>query len=123
MTADDIERLCATCLPSFAGEIRALLTRAERAEAALADMVRQFASWSNKAGGYTTGGLSALEDAFEVLGWGDPHPAPAAACDEPGCQRQADCGWPSPAGYRHTCGEHWQRRPRPDPTRPGAMLP
>lgn len=27
-------------------------------------------------------------------------------CDEPGCKRDAGCGWPSPAGYRRTCGEH-----------------
>jgi len=28
-------------------------------------------------------------------------------CDEPGCNREATCGWPSPAGYRRTCGQHW----------------
>ena len=27
-------------------------------------------------------------------------------CDEPGCDRDASCGWPSPSGYRQTCHEH-----------------
>lgn len=30
-------------------------------------------------------------------------------CDEPGCFEEADCGWPSPAGYRWTCGKHMQK--------------
>jgi hypothetical protein len=33
---------------------------------ALEGMVTQYAYWSDSAGGYTTGGLSALEDAFAV---------------------------------------------------------
>ena len=28
-------------------------------------------------------------------------------CDEPGCDKDVTCGWPSLAGYRHTCGTHW----------------
>lgn len=28
------------------------------------------------------------------------------ACDEPDCWQEATCGWPSPSGYRRTCGEH-----------------
>lgn len=27
-------------------------------------------------------------------------------CDEPGCNKEASCGWQSPTGYRHTCYEH-----------------
>lgn len=27
-------------------------------------------------------------------------------CDEPGCNNEAGCGWPSDNGYRRTCGEH-----------------
>lgn len=28
-------------------------------------------------------------------------------CDEPGCSREAGCGWPTPdGGYRRTCSEH-----------------
>lgn len=30
------------------------------------------------------------------------------ACDEPGCTREATCGFPTPSGYRRTCGEHMQ---------------
>ena len=30
----------------------------------------------------------------------------AMLCDVPDCGREADCGWPSPAGYRRTCGRH-----------------
>jgi hypothetical protein len=86
----------------------------EELREALEDMVCQFAYWSDGVGGYTTGGLSALEDAFEVLGWSNPHPAPEACCDELGCKRRADCGWPSPTGYRRTCGEHYAWRKMPD---------
>lgn len=33
-----------------------------------------------------------------------------AACDEPGCDKSAGCGWPTAdGGYRHTCGQHWKR--------------
>jgi hypothetical protein len=28
------------------------------------------------------------------------------ACDEPRCWKEATCGTPTPAGYRHTCGQH-----------------
>ncbi len=28
------------------------------------------------------------------------------ACDVDGCKKQATCGTPTSAGYRHTCGEH-----------------
>jgi len=27
-------------------------------------------------------------------------------CDEPNCVRNATCGFPTPEGYRRTCGEH-----------------
>jgi hypothetical protein len=30
------------------------------------------------------------------------------ACDEPGCNRTATCGWPSPSGYRATCAQHYK---------------
>jgi hypothetical protein len=45
-------------------------------QATIEDLVRQFAYQTVVDGVlcYTTGGLSALEDAFAVLGWGDPHP-------------------------------------------------
>lgn len=28
------------------------------------------------------------------------------ACDEPGCDEDASCGWPSPEGYRHAMLPH-----------------
>lgn len=28
------------------------------------------------------------------------------ACDVEGCWGYADCGFPTPEGYRHTCGKH-----------------
>jgi predicted nucleic acid-binding Zn-ribbon protein len=27
-------------------------------------------------------------------------------CDEPNCNRPASCGFPTPDGYRRTCGDH-----------------
>lgn len=29
-------------------------------------------------------------------------------CDESGCTRDAGCGFPTPEGYRRTCGEHFK---------------
>lgn len=28
-------------------------------------------------------------------------------CDEPGCRKDADCGWPDDKAYRRTCGDHY----------------
>ena len=70
--------------------------------AALANMACQFACWAR--GGLVTSGLSALEEAFEVLGWSEPHKVPEMVCDEPGCDEEATCGIPTPAGYRRVCG-------------------
>ena len=78
----------------------------EEVREALEGMVRQFAYWSTGKGGYMTGGLSALEYAFDVLGWDDPHPAPEARCDEPGCMSRVEMGTPTPTGYRSTCSTH-----------------
>ena len=33
----------------------------------------------------------------------------AQQCDEPGCQKESSCGWPTEGGYRRTCFDHWQR--------------
>lgn len=71
---------------------------------ALEGMVRQFGYYGN--GAYHTGGLSALEYAFDKLGWSDPHLEPEDACDEPGCGERATCGVPVQDGYRRTCGLH-----------------
>ncbi len=80
----------------------------EKLRGALIRMVRQFAHWSDDAGGYMTGGLSALQDAFEALRWSDPRPEPEDRCEEPGCMRQRSCGMPTPDGYRWLCGEHYR---------------
>lgn len=29
-------------------------------------------------------------------------------CDEPGCRALVMTGWPSPQGYRSTCGQHFK---------------
>ena len=34
----------------------------------------------------------------------------ANACDEPGCDQEATCGFPALGGYRRTCGKHLQWR-------------
>ena len=77
---------------------------------ALEDVVTQFAYEGERDGmpAYSTGGLSALEHAFAVLGWSDPHPVPGMACDEPGCNAWASCGKPTPDGYRRVCSVHYQ---------------
>jgi len=74
---------------------------------ALKSMVYQYAGWSR--GGLMTNGMSALEEAFEALGWKEPHKVEAMTCDEPGCDKQVSCGWPSKDGYRNTCGKHWRK--------------
>ena len=69
----------------------------------LEHMVHQFAYWSESVGGLGTGGLSALEDAFEVLGWDDPHPVPGARCQRPyaDCMGRGDSGIPRAFGERY----------------------
>jgi len=86
-----------------------LIANAERLKLALEDMCYQYAYWNGSVGGLTTGGLSALEDAFDFLGWDDPHIAPDAWCDESGCKERYTCGTPTPNGYRKTCGKHIPR--------------
>jgi hypothetical protein len=82
----------------------------EVAREALESMCIQFAfnTTHENAPALTTGGLSALEEAFAALGWSDPHPIEWDKCDEPGCSKRTSCGFPTPNGYRRTCGEHSQ---------------
>lgn len=77
-----------------------------RCKEAIEDMCYQFAYPLDNPCRISTGGLSTLEEAFNLLGWDDPHPTPHLCCDEPGCGKHAHCGWPSEKGYRRTCGEH-----------------
>lgn len=75
------------------------------------DLVRQFAYPGRVMDGapsLTTGGLSALEGAFAVLGWSDPYPCPEGACEHPGCTEWATCGTPTPDGYKRLCGMHYR---------------
>ena len=74
------------------------------------DLVRQFAHQTVKDGvpHYSTGGLSALEGAFQVLGWSDPQPAPEGGCEAEGCTQWATCGTPTPEGYKRLYYAHYR---------------
>lgn len=77
---------------------------------ALEDMAFQFAYRSVRGGHLilTTGGLSALEQAFHLLGWHDDmHAVPELECQQEGCHREATCGMPTHDGYKRLCGEHF----------------
>ena len=89
-----------------------LRAEVERLRSALVSMVGQFAGWDERVGGYSTMCLSALDEAFDALGWDDPHPEPGVRCDEPGCMRQSSCGTPTASGYRRVCGEHFRQLDR-----------
>jgi hypothetical protein len=87
-------------------DLRAYLEVAFGLRETIEALVSQFGYWSDSAGGLHTGGLSALEDAFDALGWEDPHPQPDMRCDEPGCMKQQSVGAPTPTGYRSMCTDH-----------------
>lgn len=74
------------------------------------DLVAQFAYHAENEDGpaYSTGGLSALEGAFAVLGWSDPHPCPERACEFPSCHKWATCGTPTTDSYKWCCSEHFE---------------
>jgi len=83
------------------------MTTEEDLKEALAGMCYQFAyRGKTKEGRLTiwTGGLSALELAFQELGWEDPHPYPEGECQNEGCYNEATCGKPTPEGYKFLCG-------------------
>lgn len=80
---------------------------------ALEDMAYQFAYRANgtdeRPATMFTGGLSALEHAFNVLGWGNVKEAPDAECAVIGCHRWATCGTPKGTKngqYLSCCGNH-----------------
>ena len=96
---------------AVAAEVRGPLeARIAELTNALDDMVRQFAydTTANGAPAYWTGGLSALEGAFAVLGWDDPHPCPENKCERNGCHWPATTGTPTPDGYKRLCSKHYQ---------------
>jgi len=76
----------------------------------IADLLYQFAYDTTYRNGpaLTTGGLSALEDAFAVLGWSDPHRIPEEKCQTARCPKRATCGTPTPDGYKRLCGDHYR---------------
>lgn len=73
------------------------------------DLVDQFGYQGVKDGRRClhTGGLSALEHAFDVLGWDDPHFVTDGGCEHPGCVEWATCGTPTPDGYKRLCSKHF----------------
>lgn len=81
----------------------------EKLRESLEGMVNQFAYEGRPVKGVssiTTGGLSALEDAFDVLGYDDPQPMPHKQCNWAGCTEHGTCGVPSTKGYKRVCGKH-----------------
>ena len=74
------------------------------------DVARQFGYHGMTPDGrpaYTTGGLSTLEWAWNILDWPDPKPAPECECQEEGCHEWATGGRPTPDGYKWLCGRHF----------------
>jgi len=75
---------------------------------ALIDMVDQFAYPLDDPPRITTGGLSVLEEAFEVLGYPDPMETPEKKCQFDGCNKRATCGTPTEHGYKRVCIHHFK---------------
>ncbi len=81
-----------------------------RQREALENMVWQFAycgSCDNRLVLHT-GGLSALEEAFDALGWPDPKSCPERECEAPDCHKEATTGTPTSDGYKRLCGDHFR---------------
>lgn len=76
---------------------------------AIEDLIMQFGYRTKKGGrlAVTTGGLSALEEGFRILGWDDPHPITDLECERDGCHDEATCGTPTPDGYKRLCYHHY----------------
>lgn len=72
------------------------------------DLLHQFA-YDCPHGKLTTGGLSALEAAFEYVGWSDPHPLDDSLLCQAGCGNRATCGTPTPDGYKRLCYTHYEK--------------
>ena len=81
---------------------------------ALESMVFQFGHRSVKNGRpiIYTGGLSALEEAFEALAWKNPHYLPEGGytCEVEGCMEVDICGthWGEETLYLHLCDNHYR---------------
>jgi hypothetical protein len=77
---------------------------------ALEDMVWQFANRTTWRGwpAISTGGLSALEGAFDVLGWDDPRTVRGMTCQTKGCRKWREGSANTAAGYKWLCSDHLQ---------------
>jgi hypothetical protein len=82
------------------------------------DVAYQFGYYCQNGGRLhiTHGGLSTLEQAFDILGWDDPHPVPECECEIDGCHEHATRGAPTADGYKRMCGRHcrelrWLQQP------------
>jgi hypothetical protein len=97
-----------------------LLTYAPTVDAVEVDDMREFAKDVAYQFGYycqnggrlhiTHGGLSTLEEAFDILGWENPHPVPECECEIDGCHEHATCGAPTADGYKWMCSKHCLER-------------
>jgi len=89
-------------------KVEALITEKDAARETVLDMTTQFAYECDmkKGAALTAGGLSALEGAFSLLGWDDPHMTPERECQHKGCHKHAHCGMTTPDGYKWLCSEH-----------------
>jgi len=89
---------------------------------ALQDMVFQFGyrGTKNNKPIIWTGGLSALEYAFDVLGWDDPHylPEEGYTCEVVGCMEEDTCGVHWGDLYLRLCSKHHMESFRDEPTPP-----
>ena len=77
---------------------------------ALEDMVYQFGyrTIHNNKPCISTGGLSALEEAFSALGWSDPYilPEEGNTCEIKGCMYHSTAGMPWEDMYLRLCHKH-----------------
>jgi hypothetical protein len=92
-----------------ADERRMLDAEIQELKEAVTSMVHQF-GYSTTIDGHAylfTGGLSALESAFDILEWTDPHPCPESECEADRCGEWATCGTPTPDGYKRLCDTHF----------------
>jgi hypothetical protein len=88
---------------------------------ALEDMIYQFGYRSviDKKPCLITGGLSALESAFEALGWDDPHfiQEEGNTCDIDRCMEVSSSGQRWGRYYLRLCSKHsrmaWNKKRRP----------
>lgn len=81
---------------------------AERLGEFAEEVIRQFAYRikTNERCAFTAGGLSVLEEAFDIVGWDDPHLCPECECEEDGCHEWVTGGMLTPDGYKWLCARH-----------------